>query len=816
MIAGALLLSLAVCALPAGADARAEAAAQAPVTSENAELFLPAGYEQYLPLDAPTDAAFSDAYIAVADGKSLYVYDRLAGEYACYTHSYSISKIGFAGDGTLYFSDIEAYLYSFDAQTMTAERTGANSSTFCIEGDSLYYAIVTAQTTRIGRYDMDDFSAPAEDLATIEAVSGTPRMTVFEGALLCAAGPVVYCYAPGSPATTFQLSKNPAEVTGVSSLCAYNGTLYYTAAGGLYRTNTDSECTLLCEGSDFSALTVFQDSLYCVKGASVLQTEIEGDGVAFTGYEICASSASLNRLGSGNAAVRADDLLAVADGMNERIGIYRFSTGSYSAIDCGYAPALVATDGDLIAASDGTGIYVYSSAGELQFSASAEMPVTGLACLYGQVYFITQFLYGTATETGVKTVYHTGSSSLKGITGDIYGNLFVACADGSVTRYGREEFAQDGMRGEALAFTLPAGFTSLRADFEGNLYCLAQSTLYRNGTPFAEVDAEGLLYRSELPDPVSFALGFEDNAVYFLYDNFMIRTNALSFPVLSAIPYGAVRESLYAPQDSLTMLSVSASAVGIRTDLDELRETESDCFPYERYFRTEEAARGILLCETEEYYLVALFGADHKYTANLFKKQFCTPVDPDEYWQETDAVRYLTSDVSPCYFPCLISALRDTHLPRAQRVTLLGTVESRDTSDYPYALIRYETEDGTATGYVPLSYLTAAPPLPEAEQFRIAWLKADPDGVVFTADDGTQLTVTERTQVRISGEGEAVTALFERDGVTYRAQIAEGQLERSLSDAIRISLIVGLSVLAAIVIGCWIYLLPRRKHGNNA
>ena len=307
MIAGALLLSLAVCALPAGADARAEAAAQAPVTSENAELFLPAGYEQYLPLDAPTDAAFSDAYIAVADGKSLYVYDRLAGEYACYTHSYSISKIGFAGDGTLYFSDIEAYLYSFDAQTMTAERTGANSSTFCIEGDSLYYAIVTAQTTRIGRYDMDDFSAPAEDLATIEAVSGTPRMTVFEGALLCAAGPVVYCYAPGSPATTFQLSKNPAEVTGVSSLCAYNGTLYYTAAGGLYRTNTDSECTLLCEGSDFSALTVFQDSLYCVKGASVLQTEIEGDGVAFTGYEICASSASLNRLGSGNAAVRADD-----------------------------------------------------------------------------------------------------------------------------------------------------------------------------------------------------------------------------------------------------------------------------------------------------------------------------------------------------------------------------------------------------------------------------------------------------------------------------------------------------------------------------
>lgn len=785
------------------------------VTAENAQLFLPDSFEQYLSLSAPTDAALYDEYIAVADGTELYVYDRAENSYSHYTHGQNISKIQFSENGQLYFSDEQAYLYSFDIATMTADKTGANSSTFYIEGNVIYTAIVTNQLTTLSAYDMSDFQTPIHDnLGQIESFNGTPRMTYLDGMLLCAVNQIVYTYTDEGAGDSFLLSRNSGEVSGVSAVCAYDGAIYYAASDGLYRTDTQSNSKRIYEGTGFTALTVYGSSLYCVKGASILQTDVSGDTATFTGYEICASSDSVNRLKSGVQTVRTNGLLVTSDSANRRISLYAIKAGTYSAIACDYAPALVATDGNTVVATDGgMNLYVYDKTGALLYTNQTQTTITGIACIYGNVYFITQNSgYGAASETGANIIFRNGSSALSALTCDIYGNLYVAHADGSVVRYGETHFLDNTQTGTPLSYTLPSGYSSLRADFEGNLYCMKDNSIYQNGVPFATVDASNTVYREELPDLRSYALGYEDNTVYLLYDDFMLQTQALAFPVLNRLSYGDVQQTLYTPQTDLTLVTVQKGAIGIRTDLNLLKTAEEGFFPYDGYFRSQTACRGILLSQTEEYYLVALFGSDHKYTANLFKKTFCEKVPQSEYYRDQLQTMYLTSDVSPCYFPCLIPALRADRLTRATQVRMLGTVESSDTSDYTYAFIEYQMEDGKyAGGFIPLSYLTDVVPEVMWENCFLATLKATQEGVLFTAEDESEITVTEATQVEVIRTEDGLVARIVQDGKTYQASIAEEALEAPVSDALRMSLIVILCVLAAIIVGAYVILLPR-KH----
>ena len=91
-------LALTLCgALLLGAPAAIEASA-APAPS----LFLPGSYEEYLPLEYPTDAAMSEGYIAVADGNTLYLFDREKGAYTAYEHRSTLSEVQFTEDGNLW------------------------------------------------------------------------------------------------------------------------------------------------------------------------------------------------------------------------------------------------------------------------------------------------------------------------------------------------------------------------------------------------------------------------------------------------------------------------------------------------------------------------------------------------------------------------------------------------------------------------------------------------------------------------------------------------------------------------------------------
>ena len=116
------------------------------------------------------------------------------------------------------------------------------------------------------------------------------------------------------------------------------------------------------------------------------------------------------------------------------------------------------------------------------------------------------------------------------------------------------------------------------------------------------------------------------------------------------------------------------------------------------------------------------------------------------------------------------------------------------------------------TGYVPKSFLTSVSPLPEeTEEYLSVYIKANEEGIVFLSEDGEQLIVKERTEAKaVKNEDGTYTVTVEKDGKSYVAtSVKESQIDWQKSDSLRIALIVILSVLVLLIIGAYLFLLPR-------
>ncbi|MGN0822797.1 MAG: hypothetical protein ACI4NG_03395 [Candidatus Gallimonas sp.] len=797
------------------------------ITTENAELFLPSEYEQYLPLEAPKDVAFCDGYVAIADGTSLYLYDRSERVYRRYTHTATIAKIQFTEDGTLYFLDEKTFLYILsDLNTASvAVQQAFPASNFLIEGDALYYATVSNYDTKITRFSLSD--STSVDVEKARPI-GVPHLAYADGALLCAGSSTYYSYTfdeNGSVQINNRfLTDRPSEADNLTALCAYRGALYYTTSGtggGLYRSDGNGNAVRLLEGN-FSALTQYEGNLYCVKDDSVLGVTISATGAVYNGYEICGGSSSETRLSDASRIARAGDLTVVADEGNARVSVYDRSADRFSVIDCAYAQMLVATDGDYIAVADRdtARLSVYRKDGDKTFETKlTERSLAGVACSYGTVYYVTTANdYGSVSADGtVKREKYRNVSSFvpKALTCDVFNTLYVAGEDGSVIGYSADTFVS-AEEGERLSVTLPVEFRSLKADYNGNLYCLKGNSVYRNGTLFATVNVAGSVYRTDsFPEPKDFALGFEDDKIELLYDNFILRTDALTFSALDAIGTENATDEIFSPEQPLALVTVEDNAIGVTTDLSALKES-GEYFPYVRYFRTQTAMRGILLAQTSEYHVVALVGSDHRYTVNLFRRErnFVAEIGRENYWTETDGERFLTNGTALYLFPCLSEDLHSEELTRGDRVDLLATVAAANENECTFAYVRNRTT-GTC-GYLPISYLTAVPPIESGTQFRFTELAEQEEGVVFRAENGDEVRLFERTRIEITENGETYLARFEQDGTSYYAEITADMLARQNPDALRISLIVVLCVLAVVIAGGYLYLKPRKSDQKRS
>lgn len=833
------IASAALCAAVALSAGAAVCSARQPEmaaaeTEAELSLFLPDSYEQYLPLNNPKDAAMNERYVAVADDATLYYYARETGVYAEYHHvnlngvTSGISTLHFAADESLFFSDEDARLYRFDLQTGEARvEESVTCSTFLIENNTFYTATSTGPsnfTVKLSAYAYQNGALTF--LSDIDSFNSTvaPCLTYSGGTLYCTQNDytvLAYTATSGTyPRDTFLLAGSQAIVTNLTAFCALNGEFYYTVSGtaetlsadGLYRATINVSSERLIEGSGFSGLFTYGGSLYCIKDGKIRELRLSETSAEYTGYEIATDSDLFNREANAGETVRGGTLLVTADRGNSRVLVYDMQTRSYSSVWLNAAPSCVATDGAFIAVGIGNTVRVYRN-GESEPVAVKTVTngtvVTGVACLFGTVYYVTDHSYGTLTE-GVPEVIRSGSPAA--LTNDVWGNLYVADAQGKIAAFTEEEFLSPSANGVTKNWTLPAVYKSLRSDFDGNLYYLSGNTLYRNGASLATANGGDLVYRGENPaplSPVSFALGFEDGTVYFQYGSFMAKAE-LSFPTLSSIAADGTYERVFsvsAPSD-LKLVTVRKNATSVRVDLGKLT-AESEYFAYTEYVRAA-GGSGIVLAETDKYSVVALYG-NYGYTLGLYLTADCAEV-PAAVKECGGETRYLSNEISLSYYPCLAQPLTRETLSRKTKVTLLAEVGTGEGFDFAY--VGYEGENGTLYGYVPQGYLLRAVPVSDdAAPYTLGYLKANKNGVVFTADDGGQITVTERTQVKIyAAENGGYLAQFTAEnGVVYAAEVAGEALEKGNSDVMRTSLIIVLCILAVGIITAYCIFVPGRK-----
>ncbi len=798
---------------------------------------LPPTYEQYLDLTSPKDVAVSETHIAIADGNKIYLYPRAGGKYRVFTQgaeSASFGKIQLCGN-ILYYTDAAMGLFCLDADASSPEPTDLkyNLANFIVAEGKLYGTTSTGGTTSLYSLSLEgQTSIPQTDPIASNLPAQLP-MTYEDGTLYYAVNNMIFAVnvEDDSVIETLRMLDSTTGLRHPLSIVARGGEMYFTDETGLYCSDMGGTSELLDASTDYSALTREGDTLYCVKGDEICAYDMAKR--AFTPYRITASSDAPNRLSGAVNIARAGDLLVTADAGNRRISVYNLATDSYSVIlppegNDAFTPDLIATDGDLIAVSSGARIYIcrYGDTALEEFPDPPKSNVRGLACVYGSVYYVTD--NNTYGKLGQGDVIRGSYGTPCALTADLYGDLYVIYAvTGEVRKFAESEFLKtDG--GELLGFVLPEGHGTVCADFEGNLYTLVNGTVYKNGSePVVSVSGGDYVFlQSGSPAlPVSFALGFEDADAYFLFGDYIVKRD-VGIPTLSGIDAGGIREELFAPhQKEELLIDIPAGTIGVRTDLDSFREGDPTHFPYSFYYRTAEDMRGLLLASKGDYVLVVLYEVSDNarvFTVDLFRlePERRQLVPESEYWQERQEVRYLSSAVSAYYFPCLHPALADCALSRGVSVTVLGYVTAPERT---YALIEYTkdghtmSEDGAlgkAFGYVPLAYLTEIAPIPENEgKYEPAWLKASGQGVIFTAESGETLTVYERTRAEFSENGDGTyTARISVDGKVYTATVAANMIDRGENDALRISLIVILTVVAVGIVGGYVYLLPRKKQ----
>ena len=833
-----------------------DAAQTALLTTDNASLFLPESYEQYLELDSPTDVAFSQGYIAIADGGTMYVYDRSgqtgwrmfsAGE------SSRITKIQFSGN-TLYYSARNAtggnsfWYYDCSNADAQPESTAFNCSTFLIVEDTLYTVSISGNLAFASR-----------SLSALDSATDLGELTSTTEPFLAYANDRLYCiindriYEPNAngqfndistdgiaDSPFYYISDNAQQANNVTSACSNGADLFFSSSAGLFRRGTGAEGAVTelsgtngpADMRSLSAMSFYNGSLYCISGTSIHEISVTDSSAAFTDYEIASSSDSANRLSGAADTVRAGDLLVTADAGNQRVSVYDFAEATHTVLPCtnneaSFTPSLVATDGTTIAVASGASIYTCSYGDtSFEFFCTAQTTVRGLSVVYGQIYYVTE----NVTENGMygngeTSVYHSGTPT--GLTADLYGNLFVSFSDGSAAKFTEETFMTADHTGEEAfpAGTL-SGATSLRADFEGNLYYLSGGSLYKNGTLFAQIDGSDFVYTSSATAPLSFALGFEDDAVYFNFGNYLVASHASTeeeagplagIPTLGEIAESGAREATFSLHEGTGLtVTVAARAVGIDTDLTAFRDSDSAFFPYSGYSRATQERQGLLLAATPDeaggYSLVLFAEEDGSYTARLYRSEVLTAAS--DIWQEESGTRWLTNSVGAYYAPCLESALSDETLPRGTQAEVLGYFTAPDRE---YALIEYEsTARERVRGWVPASYLSSVSTVPASgEDYTLAYLKASEDGTVFTGEDGSQRTVTERVQVRLYDNGDGTYTARLADDMTYSATVTDDMIDRDNAEALRIALIVILSVLALVIVGVYIFLLPWEKYRKN-
>ncbi len=728
---------------------------EAKASAKTDELIAPQTYEEYLPLTAPTDVAVSENYTAIADGNYIYIYDRQDGEYRKYTHGEesvpenTVTKLQFDEYDTLYFLDssVSTNFYTLNVETGAESKIDLACGTFTVHGSDLYFT--NAQE------DLYTASLGGASLAPKSLhYSGVSSLSFWNGELYFIRAD--YHLMKIDPKS--QSAPDPSKAifatfsSQINHIAIGDGVLACTSAAGELFTYAlsqvrDSDMLFKSEKDSFSAVCAFGNHVYTIASndATILQYSTETN--AFTDFEISASSDSPHRFNGGVETYLAGDRLFIADNGNERVSVYNRKTQTFeNAINATLPPSFLSADETTLLIANAEKVILYSLKEETygepigQFSAF-NGNLVGTASVYGTYYLISENNYAYAlkpnAESGEWSLTETKKTSSrypKALTADVYGNLYILSGT-DVYRFPEAGFTSPNEAGEKVCENLPTTTTKLAVDYNGAVYALASSAIYREDGTVFDFDDPLVYYDDENATPTinSFAIGVEENETYVLCEgNYLIKSTALSLPTVKTIKVNGVDEKIFENANAeFTVVKTSENALLVEFDLQALGGAEH--FPYLSLERGSEERTALKIGETERYYLLAEYNQKAgAYKTYLALRSSCTPLNAGdyrtEYSTEEQKTGYITSAITLYKFPYLTELLKSGELERGAMVTVLGEINELD---HTYYHVAFESENGEIkTGYIPQAFVNDFSGLPpKSETIEKGETESDLDSV---------------------------------------------------------------------------------------
>ncbi|MBQ7368429.1 MAG: hypothetical protein IJW60_01805 [Clostridia bacterium] len=719
--------------------ARAETATT-PIASQPTEtLVAPVSYEQYLPLNNPTDVAVSENYLAIADGNGIYIYDRADGEYRLYKHGEEnkqedrIAKLQFDEYETLYFLDgsTATNFYSFNVETGEETPIALACGTFTVQGGELYFTNAQEDLYKasLNGQSLSPVSLQWENVSSLAFLSGELYFIQSD-----------YYLMKIDP--TLALPPNPAKATykifekQIAHVSVSDGALSCTSADGEFFSYalTQTETPVFQSSAEgYARLCAFGENVYAVqpsKGAIKQYSTKQG---AFTDYEISANSASRHRLSGAKTTFLAGDKLYIADNGNARISVYDTRENKFLApFNATLPPSYICADENYLLAATDTQATLYSLSAETYGEPSAQFSnfngkLVGVACVYGKFYLATDhnecYALTLQAETGEWTrESHRKSSTRypKALTSDVYGNLYILSGR-EAYRFTEREFLSDTEEGEKVGENLPTSTTQIAVDYNQTLYALSDNGLFLESTELFRLRARPVYYADALATPslTSFAIGIEENETYLLCEgNYLLKSTALSLPTVKTVAVNGANENIFS-QAAAEFSVVKTQENTLLVEFDLHATNGAEYFPYLGYSRETTPKTALKIGETQTHYLLAEYdAAKETYRTYLALQAHCTPLAPSEYrtaYSETEQrTGYITSAIALYKFPYLTELLTSGTLGRGDEVVLIGEVRELDHAYYEIAFTDAQGE--TITGYVPQAFVTdfsGIPPVSE-------------------------------------------------------------------------------------------------------
>lgn len=742
--------------------AKADGSAATGVAQDN--LITPTSYEQYLPLQAPTDVAVTDDFTAIADGNLIYVYNQARQVYRTYTHTANttedlnvVANLEFSQYGDLYFIDGTAHLYVIENSLLASTTSQLSTkedfpefscNAFVLNGDDLYFAVSSEASARLL---LTDASSPNASTATLIVgnISKGPAIAYYDDTLY-------YTDTNGNFLYKIQLD----DGSSAQALCAFNIPISSLAVGGdeIFITNTNSEFYVYNritlnglasnvqpldkdESGGYKTLSTHEDYVYAIRDRSVRQYAI---GKGFTQFEIASNSSSEHRLQNAMDMILQGDKLYVADSGNSRISIYDTATKNYQTISLPAPAKQIAAYANTVLAADETTAWLVdvSDPTTVQTFQGFDGEVAGITAVYDKYYLATTGnTYYTLSkqpitgEDAVAPAYEwqisdgvrkTNGISPSRFTSDVYGNFYVV-AGNDLFKFTETELLLPDNFGKEILSLLPTQPEKIIIDLNENVYVLkdrqahvyaytAETDVYADTATVMPLFAELVYGQTEMTTVNSLTFNVYENVAYVLYDgNLVTSTPRLQLPTVQEIPTNAIEQTIFAEGNAeFKVVETKENAFLIKFDLQALNDQylaqSVQNFPYLTHGRETQSHVALMLGQAGEYAVLAIFDKEtHTYSNYLTKSRYFVQEKSEsdylvQYNETQIKTGYLTNALTLYKYPYLTSLLRVGSMGKNAAVRLVGEINHLD---YDYYKIEIEDEDGNVlTGFIPKSYVT--------------------------------------------------------------------------------------------------------------